>query len=115
MAKIRALFFAEKKIGDQDQEQTMHYRFLQRMEKAENEVIRDPGHRNPPRPVAAPKHEDATNDRRDPKKQNEDHFVLKCLLRLEIAEMVNKAHRARRDEQATHDRDCEWSLFDGTH
>src|SRR5207302_759410 len=53
VAKIGSCFRTEEKIGDQQENQTMNHHFLQRIEKADPHVERDPSQRKPTRPVVA--------------------------------------------------------------
>ena len=61
------------------------------MEGAQEYVERDPGKRNPARPVVAAQHEDAGDDRNEPDEFDPENVALKRVARLEFLPVISKA------------------------
>ena len=61
------------------------------MEHAQDHVKRDPGERQPARPIVAAEHESSTENRQEPDELDPDAVELKRISDVEIGDVVDKA------------------------
>ena len=72
----------------------MHEQLHRGVQGAEDEVVSDPHDKKPARPVAAPKHERAAENRQKPDQANPDNVIFKGALDFELGGVVRKSDYA---------------------
>lgn len=87
----------------------MDSQFTTRVEQADSDVQRHPGHRKPPRPTIAAKHKYPGNDRNQLDYENPDVFPLKGASP-ELIEMNRKRADSSNHKKPSDSRNCDWAV-----
>src|SRR6516162_10837925 len=100
-------FGTKEKPRDDRKENGMDSEFTEGAKSVQDDVKEHPGERTPPRPVPAPEHKHSKEYRQGLAEFDQDAVPTERSPLQELTEVVNKAHDAYSDKQASENRDPE--------
>src|SRR5438045_3777820 len=83
------------------------------MKRAQDDMIRNPHHQQPARPIRASEQKHRANNRENSQEQDPNQFILETLLRLELARVLRESHSPSDQKQSADHRNRMRALVHG--